>query len=355
MSIKAAVIGLGNIGRYAVEALEAAPDFTCVGVVRRKESLGTAPHDLRGVAEYASLADLEAVFREAGRPAPVRAVPQDSRSGGRSARQGCDDPVDSFDIHDRIVETIGVLEAQAAKGGAVAVTAAGWDPGTDSAMRALFEAMVPVGTTFTNFGRGRSMGHSVAARALPGVADATSITIPLGGGRHSRLVYVVLEGGAAFEDVHAAIKADPYFAHDPLEVRQVTQEELPRVADASHGVLMERLGASGLDRQPASDLRHAHRQPRVRPRRCSCSSARAAVRLAQAWKARRVYAHRRASGPVCCPASAWPTSDVWCSVSCFLSTSDGKSPCPRVSLCVGSSAKHSRKTKTRLTRRKAEV
>lgn len=282
MSIKAAVIGLGNIGRYAVEALEAAPDFTCVGVVRRKESLGTAPHDLRGVAEYASLADLEAV---SGKPdvlllcAPSRKIPE---VAGDLLGKGYN-TVDSFDIHDRIVETIGVLEAQAAKGGAVAVTAAGWDPGTDSAMRALFEAMVPVGTTFTNFGRGRSMGHSVAARALPGVADATSITIPLGGGRHSRLVYVVLEEGAAFEDVHAAIKADPYFAHDPLEVRQVTQEELPRVADASHGVLMERLGASGLTANQHLTFDMRIDNPALTAQ-VLVSSARAAVRLAQAGR-----------------------------------------------------------------------
>ena len=280
MSIKAAVIGLGNIGRYAVEALEAAPDFTCVGVVRRKESLGTAPHDLRGVAEYASLADLEAV---SGKPdvlllcAPSRKIPE---VAGDLLGKGYN-TVDSFDIHDRIVETIGVLEAQAAKGGAV--TAAGWDPGTDSAMRALFEAMVPVGTTFTNFGRGRSMGHSVAARALPGVADATSITIPLGGGRHSRLVYVVLEGGAAFEDVHAAIKADPYFAHDPLEVRQVPQEELPRVADASHGVLMERLGASGLTANQHLTFDMRIDNPALTAQ-VLVSSARAAVRLAQAGR-----------------------------------------------------------------------
>lgn len=282
MSFKAAVIGLGNIGRYAVEALEAAPDFTCVGVVRRKESLGTAPHDLRGVAEYASLADLEAV---SGKPdvlllcAPSRKVPE---VAGDLLGKGYN-TVDSFDIHDRIVETIGVLEAQAAKGGAVAVTAAGWDPGTDSAMRALFEAMVPVGTTFTNFGRGRSMGHSVAARALPGVADATSITIPLGGGRHSRLVYVVLEEGATFEDVHAAIKADPYFAHDPLEVRQVTQEELPRVADASHGVLMERLGASGLTANQHLTFDMRIDNPALTAQ-VLVSSARAAVRLAQAGR-----------------------------------------------------------------------
>lgn len=279
MSIKAAVIGLGNIGRYAVEALESAPDFTCVGVVRRKESIGKEPHDLRGVAEYPGLAELEAV---SGKPdvvllcAPSRKVPE---LAGDLLGKGYN-TVDSFDIHDRIVETIGLLEAQAAKGGAVSITAAGWDPGTDSAMRALFEAMVPVGTTFTNFGRGRSMGHSVAARALPGVADATSITIPLGGGRHSRLVYVVLEEGATFEAVYAAIKADPYFAHDPLEVRQVTQEELPRMADASHGVLMERLGASGLTANQRLTFDMRIDNPALTAQ-VLVSSARAAVRLSR--------------------------------------------------------------------------
>ena len=32
---KVAIIGYGNIGRYALEALEAAPDMECVGIVRR--------------------------------------------------------------------------------------------------------------------------------------------------------------------------------------------------------------------------------------------------------------------------------------------------------------------------------
>ena len=36
-------------------------------------------------------------------------------------------------------------------------------------------------------------------------------------------------------------RADPYFAHDPLDVREVTADEMPFVADASHGVLLERL------------------------------------------------------------------------------------------------------------------
>ena len=34
--IRAAVVGYGNIGRYTVESLEAAPDFEIAGVVRRQ-------------------------------------------------------------------------------------------------------------------------------------------------------------------------------------------------------------------------------------------------------------------------------------------------------------------------------
>ena len=33
--IRAAIVGYGNIGRYVLEALEAAPDFEVAGVVRR--------------------------------------------------------------------------------------------------------------------------------------------------------------------------------------------------------------------------------------------------------------------------------------------------------------------------------
>ena len=33
--IRAAVVGYGNIGKYTIQALEAAPDFEIAGVVRR--------------------------------------------------------------------------------------------------------------------------------------------------------------------------------------------------------------------------------------------------------------------------------------------------------------------------------
>ena len=147
-------------------------------------------------------------------------------------------------IKQKIVEK---LEKVAKENNAVSVTAAGWDPGSDSVIRAMLEAMMPVGVTFTNFGRGRSMGHSAAARAVDGIKDAVSITIPMGGGRHSRLVYVVLEDGVSLETAKKRLAADDYFAHDPLDVKAVADsDELAMVCDSSHGVLMERQGASGL-------------------------------------------------------------------------------------------------------------
>ena len=40
--IRAAVVGYGNIGKYVVEALEAAPDFEIAGIVRRASSVASA-------------------------------------------------------------------------------------------------------------------------------------------------------------------------------------------------------------------------------------------------------------------------------------------------------------------------
>ncbi len=243
--ILVAVSGFGNIGRYSLEAIQASPDCECVGVIRRPQSVGKDVHALGGVPGYPSLEALLA----AGKAPQVIIVAAPSRKAPEDAAYFLEKgfhTVDSFDIHPEIPEVVKKLETACQKGKSAAITAAGWDPGTDSVFRAYFEAMAPVGTTFTNFGRGRSMGHSAAAREHQGVVDATAITIPTGGGRHSRLVYVFLEKGADFAAVKKSISQDPYFTHDPLEVRQaMTQAELNAVCDAAHGVSMERVGASG--------------------------------------------------------------------------------------------------------------
>jgi diaminopimelate dehydrogenase len=243
--IRIAVQGLGNLGKYAIEAIEAAPDMECVGVIRRESSLGKNTEDLRGVQDYASI---ESLINSAGKPdvvilcSPSRNVYADAALWLKAGV--C--TVDSFDIHSEITKLLDTLAPCAEAAGKASISSAGWDPGTDSVFRAIFEAMAPKGSTFTNFGRGRSMGHSVAARAIQGVKDAVSITIPMGGGMHSRVVYVLPEAGEKIDEIRDRIKADSYFAKDPLQVIPVASaDELDMVADASHGVLMERTGGYG--------------------------------------------------------------------------------------------------------------
>jgi diaminopimelate dehydrogenase len=268
--IRATVIGYGNIGRFVVEALEAAPDFEIAGVVRRSVA-GAQPAE---IAQYKITDDISSLGKVdvAVVCSPSREV---ERTAGAILAQGiC--TVDSFDIHTEIVGTRARLDAIAAKSGTVAVISAGWDPGSDSVVRALLEACAPNGLTYTNFGPGMSMGHSVAARAVPGVAQALSMTIPTGTGVHRRMVYIELAPGADFEKVAAAIRADPYFAHDDTRVAQV--ESVAALQDMGHGVQLTRKGVSGRTHNQLFEFSMRINNPALTAQ-ILVSSARAAHRL----------------------------------------------------------------------------
>ncbi len=131
----------------------------------------------------------------------------------------------------------------ARENGTVAIISAGWDPGSDSVVRTLLQAAAPKGVTYTNFGPGMSMGHTVCVKSKPGVKDALSMTIPLGTGIHRRMVYVELEEGASIDEVAKAVKADPYFASDETHVMAVPSVD--ELKDMGHGVNMVRKGVSG--------------------------------------------------------------------------------------------------------------
>ncbi len=234
--IKAAVVGYGNIGRYAVEALEAAADFELVGVVRRDPS--QVPLELRPYPVVRSIEELGAVD-VALLCTPTRLVEQTALGIlARGIRT-----VDSFDIHTDILSLRRTLGEAARQHGTVSVIASGWDPGSDSVVRTLMEAIVPRGITYTTFGPGMSMGHTVAVKAIAGVKRALSMTIPTGTGIHRRMVYIELEKGYQAPDVIAAIKADEYFAHDETHVTVV--EDVDALIDMGHGVEMTRKGVSG--------------------------------------------------------------------------------------------------------------
>ena len=235
--IRAAVVGYGNIGKYTLEALIEAPDFEIAGIVRRRGS-EDCPKELEGYKVVKDIRELEAV------DVAILATPTRSVEAYAKDILGLGiNTVDSFDIHSKIVDLRRSLDAAAKAGNAVSIISAGWDPGSDSVVRTLMESLAPKGISYTNFGPGRSMGHSVCVRSKEGVKDALSMTIPVGQGIHRRMVYVELEDGAKLDEVTAAIKADPYFASDETHVFQV--ESVDALNDVGHGVNLVRKGVSG--------------------------------------------------------------------------------------------------------------
>ena len=208
--MRAAIIGYGNIGKYVLDALSAAPDFEIAGIVRRDAT--NVPDELKNYSVVSDIDELKNI-NVAILCTPTRKVEEFAEK-----------------ILARGIHT-------------VAITAAGWDPGSDSIVRALMQAAAPKGITYTNFGPGMSMGHTVAVKAVEGVNAALSMTIPLGTGIHRRMVYIELKDGYKFDDVAKAIKSDPYFANDETHVMQV--ECVNDLLDMGHGVHMIRKGVSG--------------------------------------------------------------------------------------------------------------
>ena len=237
--IKVAVIGYGNIGKSVIEAIEVSPDFELAGVVRRSTVLNVKEaKELNGIPVVDDIDKLGGV-KVAVLCAPTRSIPDMAK---KMLAKGIN-TVDSYDIHSSIWELKEELEPVARQYNAVSVISAGWDPGSDSVVRALLQAVAPKGITYTNFGPGMSMGHSVAVKAIKGVKKGLSMTIPLGTGIHRRMVYVEIEDGVDFELVVNDIKTDAYFAHDETHVFQV--DDVDNLQDMGHGVNMVRKGVSG--------------------------------------------------------------------------------------------------------------
>lgn len=233
---KIAIVGYGNIGRYTLEAVQSSPDFEIAGIIRRNPAdRGDIPAEIPIVGSIKDLGKVDVAILAT----PTRSVEEHANE---ILAMGIN-TVDSFDIHTQIPALRKRLDAKAKEGKAVAVLSAGWDPGSDSVVRALLEAIAPKGITYTNFGPGMSMGHTVAVKSKEGVKDALSMTIPLGTGIHRRMVYVELLPGYDLETVAKAVKEDPYFASDETHVMAV--ESVDALKDMGHGVNMVRKGVSG--------------------------------------------------------------------------------------------------------------
>lgn len=236
--IRAAIVGYGNIGRYALQALETSDDFEVAGIIRRNGD-ENKPKELDAYKVVKDIRELRNV------DVAILATP--TRSVEKYAKEILSlgiNTVDSFDIHSQITSLRRSLNESALTGNAVSIISAGWDPGSDSIVRTMLQAIAPKGITYTNFGPGMSMGHTVAVKAIEGVKAALSMTIPTGTGIHRRMVYIEVEDGYNFEAVATAIKADAYFVNDETHVIQVPNVD--ELLDMGHGVNLTRKGVSGI-------------------------------------------------------------------------------------------------------------
>ena len=254
--MKVSILGYGNIGKAAEEAINAAPDMELAGVYHHNDCLECLAGDI----------DVMLVCT------PTREVQKFATI--LAARGIC--TVDSFDIHGQIWNLRSSLDAVCKANRCVSVISAGWDPGSDSMIRALLMAMSPKGITYTNFGPGRSMGHTVAAKSIEGVKNALSMTIPLRTGIHRRMVYIELEDGADFKTVEAAILADDYFAHDETHVIEV--ESVDQLNNVAHGVNLVRSGVSGETHNQRFEFNMAINNPALTGQ-VMVSCARAAMKM----------------------------------------------------------------------------
>lgn len=267
--VRAAIVGYGNIGQYVLEALQAAPDFEIAGVVRRAGA-ENRPVELSEYPVVKNIKELESVD-VAILCTPTRSVEtyaKDILALGIHT-------VDSFDIHTGIVNLRRTLDVVAKEHNTVSIISAGWDPGSDSIVRAMLEAIAPKGITYTNFGPGMSMGHTVAVKAIEGVKAALSMTIPTGTGIHRRMVYIELKEGYEFDEVASAIKADPYFVNDETHVKQVFSVDA--LLDMGHGVNLIRKGVSGKTQNQLFEFNMHINNPALTAQVLVCT-ARAAMR-----------------------------------------------------------------------------
>jgi diaminopimelate dehydrogenase len=260
MKIRVGIYGYGNLGRGVECAVMQNPDMTLVGVFTRRDPK-TVKTVFDGVNVYSAdealkmtdCIDVMVICGGSATDLPVQ-TPMLARYFN---------VIDSFDTHARIPEHFAAVDKAAREGGKTAVISVGWDPGMFSLQRAIFESVLPEGSSYTFWGKGVSQGHSDAIRRVEGVADGKQYTVPVESAleavrsgqapelttreKHVRECFVVAKEGADKAQIEREIKTMPnYFADYDTTVNFISQDELnEKHAGIPHGGFVIRSGKTG--------------------------------------------------------------------------------------------------------------
>ena len=260
--IRVAIAGYGNLGRGTQAAIKQSPDMQLVGVFSRRDPTSVTLIDssvpvyaMDDITQYKD--DIDVLILCGGSKSDL---PEQG-----PALAGLFNIVDSFDTHAKIPEYFTALDAPAKQAGKVAMLSVGWDPGLFSINRLYGEAILPVGETYTFWGKGLSQGHSDAVRRVNGVKSGVQYTLPSESAmarvrngeqptlstreKHTRECYIVLADGADAETVRNTIVTMPdYFVDYDTTVNFIDQSTFEREHQKMpHGGFVIRSGVSGTE------------------------------------------------------------------------------------------------------------
>jgi diaminopimelate dehydrogenase len=257
--IKIAIAGYGNLGRGVEISISKNPDMKLVGVFSRRDpkSVNTFFEDTKvfsidNILEHKDEIDVLILCGGSKDDLPIQG-PEFSKNFNI---------VDSFDNHAKIPEYFASVDKPSLENKKVVLISIGWDPGMFSINRLYGEVLLPIGETYTFWGKGLSQGHSDAIRRVDGVKAGVQYTIPsvdaiekVRSGvqptlstkeKHVRECYVVLKDGADAKKVENEIKTMPnYFEPYDTSVNFISQEELDKNHNKMpHGGFVIRSGNS---------------------------------------------------------------------------------------------------------------
>ena len=262
--IRVAIAGYGNLGRGAQAAIKQSPDMQLVCVFSRRDPASVTLIDpsvpvyaMDDVAQYKD--DIDVLILCGGSKSDL------PEQGPKLA--ALFNIVDSFDTHAKIPEYFAALDIPAKQANKVAMLSVGWDPGLFSINRLYGEAILPVGETYTFWGKGLSQGHSDAVRRVDGVKSGVQYTIPSESAmarvrngeqptlstreKHTRECYIVLADDADADTVHNTIVTMPdYFTDYDTKVHFIDEPTFERDHQKMpHGGFVIRSGVSGMDNE----------------------------------------------------------------------------------------------------------
>ncbi|MBS4217956.1 diaminopimelate dehydrogenase [Bacillus sp. FJAT-49711] len=258
--IKIGITGYGNLGRGVEAAIKQNSDLELVAVFSRRDPSSVIVADpnvkvlpIASAEEYKNEIDVMILCGGSATDLPEQ--------GPAFAEHF--NTIDSFDTHAKIPEYFAAMDKVAKSSGKISIISVGWDPGMFSLNRLLGEAILPVGETYTFWGKGLSQGHSDAVRRIEGVKAAVQYTIPIEEAvnrvrngenptlstkeKHLRECFVVAEEGADLSVIEKTIKEMPhYFSDYHTVVNFISEEELQaNHSKMMHGGFVIRSGETG--------------------------------------------------------------------------------------------------------------